>query len=105
MPLSAHYNKTILGQLNNPWGKKGRLESLHPDAGSAPLYVPNFRNTSTVHRSRLAYRAEVKTQDLGAAVVAWNLLFVSVAEMILPSEIGREGDHTSGLHLNCLIAK
>ena len=33
---------------------------------------------------------------LGAALVVWNLLLVPVAEMIVPSERGREGDHASG---------
>lgn len=33
---------------------------------------------------------------LGAALIVWNLLLVPVAEMIVPSERGREGDHASG---------
>lgn len=33
---------------------------------------------------------------LGAAPVVWNLLLVPVAEMIVPSERGRKGDHGSG---------
>lgn len=86
----------ILGQLNNPWGKKGRLESLHPHAGSAQHMYQTSEATALCTEG-LGWLTEQKERPrMGAAVVTWNLLFVPVAEMILPSETGREGDHTSG---------